>query len=160
MKTKPEKAPAHFDSLEQEAFLNLWRTYDRLRTLEDALFVPFDLTPQQYNVLRLLRAAHPEAVQTLALADKLVSCAPDITRMLDKLEQRSLIARQRPADNRRVVLVTITKAGLNLLEEIDDPLRACHKKQLGHLEREELKEMIMLLQRVRGPHEDRTGPWG
>jgi DNA-binding MarR family transcriptional regulator len=159
LKIRPENKIPHFDSLEQEAFLNLWRTYDRLRTLENALFGPFDLTPQQYNVLRLLRAAHPEAVQTLALADKLVSRAPDITRMLDKLEERTLVSRQRPADNRRVVLVTITSAGLNLLEEIDGPLRACHKKQLGHLGREELKEMVKLLQRARGPHEDRTGPW-
>jgi DNA-binding MarR family transcriptional regulator len=159
LKIRPENKIPHFDSLEQEAFLNLWRTYDRLRTLEDALFGPFDLTPQQYNVLRLLRAAHPGAVQTLALADKLVSRAPDITRMLDKLEERTLVTRQRPADNRRVVLVSITKAGLKLLEEIDEPLRACHKKQLGHLGREELKEIIELLQKARGPHEDRTGPW-
>jgi DNA-binding MarR family transcriptional regulator len=82
-----------FDSLEQEVFLNLWRTYDRLRALEDELFGRYDLTPQQYNVLRLLRAGHPETQPTLALADRLVSRAPDITRMLDKLEGRSLIVR-------------------------------------------------------------------
>ena len=81
-----------FDSLEQEAFLNLWRTYDRLRAAEDALFGEHDLTPQQYNVLRLLRGVYPDTLPTLALAARLVSRAPDITRMLDKLEQRSLIA--------------------------------------------------------------------
>ena len=159
MKTQLVKAPPRFDSLEQEVFLNLWRTYDRLRALEDALFGPYDLTPQQYNLLRLLRAAHPEAVQTLALADRLVSRAPDITRMVDKLEERGFIARQRPADNRRVVLVKISKAGLTLLEKIDEPLRACHKKQLGHLGREELKQLVCLLHAARSPHEDEKNPW-
>ena len=95
--------PVRFDSLEQEVFLNLWRTYDRLRALEDELFGQYDLTPQQYNVLRLLRGQHPQTIPTLTLADRLVSRAPDITRMLDKLEQRGLIVRERPADNRRVV---------------------------------------------------------
>src|SRR5262245_22270781 len=80
----------HFDSPEQEAFLNLWRTYDRLRALEDDLFGRYELTGQQYNALRLLRAAHPEPVPTLALAARLISRAPDITRLLDRLEERGL----------------------------------------------------------------------
>src|SRR5260221_10371080 len=107
---RKESSPTagRFDSLEQEVFLNLWRTYDRLRALEDELFSRYDLTPQQYNVLRLLKAEHPEALPTLGLANRLVSRAPDITRMLDKLEQRGLIVRDRPHDNRRMVRVTIT----------------------------------------------------
>src|SRR5260370_26275945 len=97
---RPKRKTKRFDSLEQEVFLNLWRTYDRLRRLEDGLFGQFGLTPQQYNVLRLLRAEHPETLPTLGLAERLVSRAPDITRMLDKLEERKLIARDRPAENR------------------------------------------------------------
>src|SRR5436190_5456913 len=84
-----------FDSPQQEAFLNLWRTYDRLRLLEDELFSKYHLTAQQYNTLRLLKAAHPQKVATLNLAGKLVSRAPDITRLLDKLAQRGLIERHR-----------------------------------------------------------------
>src|ERR1051326_659555 len=110
MVNKAAKTGRRFDSLEQEVFLNLWRTYDRLRALEDELFARFDLTPQQYNALRLLRAEHPATTPTLALANRLVSRAPDITRLLDKLEQRGLIARERPAANRRVVRVGITDA--------------------------------------------------
>jgi DNA-binding MarR family transcriptional regulator len=102
----------HFDSPEQEVFLNLWRTYDRLRGFEDDLFAGFDLTPQQYNALRLLRAAHADSLPTLTLAQRLVSRAPDITRMLDKLVQRRLVARERPQENRRLVRVSITDAGL------------------------------------------------
>src|SRR5205814_9816399 len=111
MMTSPARKRAagrRFDSLEQEAFLSLWRTYDRLRALEDELFARFDLTPQQYNALRLLRAAHPDPVPTLTLAERLVSRAPDITRLLDKLEQRGLVVRGRKPGARRSVLVGIT----------------------------------------------------
>src|SRR5213593_1617361 len=112
--TAPQRAIRRFDSPEQEAYLALWRTYDRLRALEDELFAGFDLTAQQYNLLRLLRAAH-EPAPTLALAERLVSRAPDITRMLDKLEERGLVRRDRPPDNRRVVRVGITDPGLALV---------------------------------------------
>src|SRR6266536_6174541 len=95
-----KKATRRFDSAEQEAFLSLWRTYDRLRALEDELFSRCDLTAQQYNALRLLRAAHPERLPTLALAGRLVSRAPDITRLLDRLFERGLIDRERPDADR------------------------------------------------------------
>ena len=143
-----------YDSLEQEAFLNLWRTYDRLRALEDELFGRHALTPQQYNALRLLRSAHPHALNTLELSGRLVSRAPDITRLLDKLEQRGIIARDRPAENRRVVRVGITEAGLTLLKMLHEPLMDCHVRQLGHLSQKQLKELIALLQAARAPHEN------
>src|SRR5580704_8795184 len=97
---QPSPQPRRFDSLEQEAFLNLWRTYDRLHISEEALFEQHDLTPQQYNALRLLRSEHPGKVATLALAERLVSRAPDITRLLDKLVVRGLVERERPVENR------------------------------------------------------------
>src|SRR5215475_2193519 len=130
MVSKTAHAARRFDSLEQEAFLGLWRTYDRLRALEDELFSRYDLTPQQYNALRLLRRDHPAPVRTLDLAARLVSRAPDITRLLDKLERRGLVVRDRPADNRRVVRVGITAAGIKLLDDLREPLRECHEKQL------------------------------
>jgi DNA-binding MarR family transcriptional regulator len=148
-----------FDSLEQEVFLGLWRTYDRLRALEEELFNQYDLTPQQYNALRLLRSEHPGKVRTLDLARQLVSRAPDITRLLDKLEQRGLIDRDRPADNRRIVRIGITEAGLALLEELREPIRQCHVKQLGHLSRPELESLIGLLRAARLPHEDSSSTW-
>jgi DNA-binding MarR family transcriptional regulator len=150
---------ARFDSLEQEVFLNLWRTYDRLRKLEDDLFTRFNLTPQQYNALRLLRAQHPATTPTLALANRLISRAPDITRMLDKLEHGGLIVRERNAENRRVVRVGITEKGLGLLREIAAPLRECHVKQLGHLPEVELKRLVTLLHAAREPHEEEDSIW-
>ena len=112
MDTPTERRTARarrFDSPEQEAYLNLWRTYDRLRAVEDELFGRHDLTAQQYNALRLLRGVHPGRLPTLALAARLVSRAPDITRMLDRLEERGLVERVRPAGNRRVVEVGLSR---------------------------------------------------
>src|SRR5436190_21894192 len=126
------KHSRRFDSPQQEAYLNLWRTYDRLRMLEDELFLRHNLTAQQYNALRLLRAEHPTALPTLVLAGKLVSHAPDITRLVDRLEERGLVARRRMADNRRVVQIAITDAGLALLKQLDQPVRDCHQTQPGH----------------------------
>jgi DNA-binding MarR family transcriptional regulator len=148
-----------FDSLEQEAFLSLWRTYDRLRALEDTLFARRDLTPQQYNALRLLRAEHPQKLRTLDLAARLVSRAPDITRMLDKLERRGLIDRDRPADNRRIVHIGITPAGIATLDELQEPIRDCHARQLGHLPASDLRYLIDLLRAAREPHEPPESSW-
>lgn len=147
-----------FDSLEQEAYLSLWRTYDRLKILEEELFADYKLTAQQYNVLRLLRAAR-EPLPTLALADRLISRAPDITRILDKLEQRGLISRTRSPADRRTVLVSITAAGRWLLDQLAEPLRQCHRRQLGHLRPEQLRQLIDLLRLVRSPHEPDRSHW-
>ena len=152
-------ATTRFDSLEQEAFLSLWRTYDRLRALEDEFFRPYDLTPQQYNVLRLLKAQQPALLPTLDVANRLVSRAPDITRMLDKLAQRGLVSRVRSESDRRTVLVGITSAGTQLLAEMHEPLRACHERQLGHLPPETLLQLIELLRQVRDPHEPQESSW-
>jgi DNA-binding MarR family transcriptional regulator len=149
----------HFDSIEQEAFLNLWRTYDRLHILEEELFGRYELTPQQYNALRVLRGEGDHKLATLALASRLVSRAPDITRLLDKLEERKLIERERPADNRRMVLIGLTPAGRALLADLDEQVRASHVRQLGHLSAGQLRELIVLLQAARAPHEDASGHW-
>src|SRR5438874_211066 len=137
----PKKRRPHFDSAQQEAYLNLWRTYDRLRILEDELFDRHELTAQQYNALRLLRAASPKKVATLELAGRLVSRAPDITRLLDKLVERGLVERERPIDNRRVVNVGITAEGIVLLAKLATEVRECHEKQLGHMESEEMRTL-------------------
>ncbi len=150
--------PRRFDSLEQEAYLSLWRTYDRLKMLEDELFESFDLTPQQYNALRLLRAARGP-MPTLLLAERLVSRAPDITRMLDRLEQRGLIARLRSSADRRTVLVEITPSGRALLDQMAEPLRQCHQRQLGHLNLQQLRQLIELLRLARVPHEPEQSDW-
>ena len=151
--------PPHFDVPQQEAYLNLWRTYDCLKSLEDELFGQYQLSAQQYNALRLLRATAPEPIRTLLLAQRLISRAPDITRLLNRLEQRGLVERERSDSNRRVVEVRITADGLQLLKEMDAQVREMHLRQLGHLDQEELRQLTHLLQRARRPHEDDSCDW-
>src|SRR6187401_383431 len=157
--TAARRTPRRFDSPQQECYLNLWRSYDRLRMIEDQLFDQHELTAQQYNALRLLRAEHPAGLPTLALAGRLVSHAPDITRLIDRLEQRGLVARQRMAENRRVVQIGITEAGLALLKTLDQPVRECHQKQLAHLSGTQLQSLIELLRTARQPHESEESTW-
>jgi DNA-binding MarR family transcriptional regulator len=149
----------HFDSLTQEAYLNLWRTYDRLKAVEDALFEEFEISAQQYNTLRLLQSVYPATMQTLDLRSRLVSRAPDMTRLLDKLQERGLVDRDRRAENRRVIDVRISEAGMALLTKLAARVLECHQAQLGHLSQEELRELIRLLQHCREPHEDEDTRW-
>ena len=106
-----------------------------------------------------MRGEHPKTVPTLNLASRLVSRAPDITRMLDKLEQQKFIYRERPAENRRVVRIGITEEGRALLRRLDAPVRECHGQQLGHLPPAQLRDLAELLRAARLPHEDTTSTW-
>jgi DNA-binding MarR family transcriptional regulator len=153
------KPNRRFDSAEQEAFLNLWRTYDCLKAVEDELFSQHQLSAQQYNALRLLRSVYPDSLQTLALGRRLISRCPDTTRMLDRLEQRGLVERGRRVENRRVVDVRITEKGLSLLEGMREEVRRMHQRQLGHLTETQLAELTLLLRQLRKPHEDSSCDW-
>lgn len=148
MSTKPG-----CDSLEQEVFLHLWKTYDRLKAIEEEVLGKVGLSAQQYNALRCLRWAAPAAIATLDLGRQLVSRAPDITRMLDRLEHRGLLKRERLLSNRRVVEVKITVAGETLLDEVHEEVLECHVRQLGHLDQKSLKQLAKLLKAARLPHE-------
>lgn len=159
MSNPAKSIPApRFDSLEQEVFLNLWRTYDRLKGIEEQVFGEFDLSAQQYNALRLLGSAHPDAMRTQVLGSRLISRAPDMTRLLDRLEQRGLLDRERRSDNRRVVELRITPRGMELLDTIGESVRACHGRQLGHMNEKQLQQLAILLQEARRPHEDVENP--
>lgn len=148
-----------FDSLEQEVFLNLWRTYDCLKVLEDELFSQYGISPQQYNALRLLESASPSGMQTLTLGRKLISRGPDTTRILDRLEKSGWVSRSRPAENRRVVEVAITSDGLALLKKIRPAILEMHKRQLGHLSERQQRDLIRLLKAARKPHDDASCSW-
>lgn len=159
MSNSPPRHQRHYDSLEQEAYLNLWRTYDRLKALEEELFNGYELSAQQYNALRLLRAAEPAGMTVQGIGGKLISRAPDMTRMLDRLEQRGWIARTRRADNRRVVDVHITEPGIHLLDQLAQPILDVHRRQLGHLDPTKLRTLVQLLADARQPLEDEDSPW-
>ena len=148
-----------FDSSAQEVYLNLWRSYDRLRAIEDELFSRFDLSAQQYNALRLLNVVYPEGMQTMEIGRQLISRMPDMTRLLDRLEKRGLISRTRLPDNRRVVEAFITPAGNALLNKMSQAVLDMHNQQLGHLSSNQQKQLVKLLKLARQPHEDTTCDW-
>ncbi|WP_417851872.1 MarR family winged helix-turn-helix transcriptional regulator [Thalassoglobus sp.] len=154
----PSVQKPKFDSLEQEVFLNLWRTYDRLKILEEEAFGQGGLSAQQYNTLRLLQSSHPASIPTLELGSRLISRAPDMTRLLDRLEKQGLLTRNRRAENRRVVEVSITSKGLKLLDEIHEKIQECHTLQLGHMSKKSLRQLAELLRQARRPHEDAENP--
>ncbi|MCA9134766.1 MAG: MarR family transcriptional regulator [Planctomycetales bacterium] len=151
--------PARFDSPEQEVFLQLWRTYDCLKAVEEQLFARYELSAQQYNALRLLQGAAPGGMQTMELGRRLISRGPDTTRMLDRMQQRGLVERRRLPANRRVVEVLLTAQGQALLNEMAAGVLSMHRRQLGHLTAAQRRQFIELLRYARRPHEDNSCDW-
>jgi DNA-binding MarR family transcriptional regulator len=135
-------------SSEEAAFLDLLRTTDMLSRGLVTILKPEDLSPTQYNVLRILRGA-PEGLPCGEIAKRMITRDPDITRLLDRLEKRGLIARSREARDRRTVMARITGAGLKLLARLDEPVQAAHRKQLGRLARGRLRLLTDLLREAR-----------
>lgn len=139
-----------FASLEQEAQLSIQRTAAVLdHAFADAL-KPHGITPTQYNVLRILRGAGAAGLCRNEVRDRLVAQVPDVTRLLDRMEQGGLVERERDADDRRLVNTRITRAGLALLDRLEEPIAAMHRRQLGHLGARKLRELIALLAEARG----------
>ncbi|HEY4379542.1 MAG TPA: MarR family transcriptional regulator [Acidobacteriaceae bacterium] len=134
---------------EEMTFLELCRTTDRLSRGLELLLKAEDLSSNQYNVLRILRGS-PEGMACGEIGNRMITRDPDITRLLDRLEKRALIARSREAKDRRMVMARITPAGLELLARMDGPVREGHRRQLGHLGRERLRELAELLRVARG----------
>ena len=133
---------------EEAAFLELARTTDMLSRGPIQVLKAEGLSPTQYNVLRILRGA-PEGLLCGAIASRMITRDPDITRLLDRLEKRKLISRCREATDRRTVMARITTEGLKVLARLDEPVQAAHRKQLGHLGRERLRALTELLRVTR-----------
>lgn len=129
--------------------MNLQRAADLLLRGVEELLKPAGLTPSQYNVLRILRGAGPEGLACGEIAGRMLTRDPDMTRLLDRLDKRSLVSRVRNARDRRVVVTRITATGLKLLASLDEPVEELHEKQLRHLGRERLKQLSALLEAAR-----------
>ena len=129
---------------EEVLFLDLLRTTDMLSRALDRILKSSDISATQYNVLRILRGT-PEGLPCGEIASRMITRDPDITRLLDRLEKRELISRCRETKDRRMVMARITPQGLKLLAQLDEPVQETHRKQLGHLGRERLRELTELL---------------
>ena len=143
-----------FSSLAEETFLNLQRTADRLLAGEAEVLARHDLTPPQYNVLRILRGAGDQGLPCNQIADRMVTADPDITRLLDRLETKRLVRRQRCQEDRRQVHCWITAEGLALLDRLDEPVRLAIRGGFKSLSRATASELVGLLDRVRAGFRD------
>lgn len=130
-------------------FISLQKTADALGLQAEQLLKPRGLTATQYNVLRILRGAAPQGLPCSAIAERMISHDPDMTRLLDRMERRRLISRERQTEDRRVVKTCITPAGLALLKDLDQPVRELHKRQFRHMPAARLKLLAKLLEDVR-----------
>jgi DNA-binding MarR family transcriptional regulator len=146
-KKKPFESPA------EEAYLNLLRTTTVLAADFERLFKDAGLSEPQYNVLRILRGAGAggTGLPCLEIASRMITRVPDITRLVDRLESAGLVERARTSEDRRVVLVKITRKGLDAIAPLDGPLVEIHRRQMGHMTRKELDELSRLLVKARVP---------
>ena len=133
---------------EEAAFLELARTTDMLSRGLVRIFKTEDLSPTQYNVLRILRGT-PEGLPCGEIAARMITRDPDVTRLLDRLEKRSLISRCRETEDRRMVMARITPDGLKVLARLDEPVVEAHRRQMGHLGKDRLQALCELLSRAR-----------
>jgi len=141
--SKPFRTPG------QEAFLGLFRTVDLLRRKATAQIEPEGITLQQYNVLRILRGAGLPGLPTLEIVNRMIEQAPGITRLLDRLEAKRLVSRERCPDDRRQVTCRISDKGLALLGRIDAAVDAADEALLHPLTIPEQRQLIRLLDRIR-----------
>jgi DNA-binding MarR family transcriptional regulator len=133
--------------------LSILRTSDLLENRLARLLRQYELTPSQYNALRILRG-EGKPMPCLEVADRMIQVAPAITRVIEQLLQRSLINKTQSDEDRRVFLVALTATGKTLLQKLDKPVLSLHEALLGKVARQDLKELIRILQSLRGQADD------
>ncbi len=138
-----------FERIEEEAILNVIRTSEVLQQATADFLKFFDLSPVQYNVLRILRGAGEAGATCSQIAERLITRDPDITRLLDRMEARALIVRERSSRDRRMVITRITPSGLELVGRIDQPMQEMGTAKLGRFDRGALEELISVLEQLR-----------
>lgn len=138
-----------FTGLEQEAQLSIVRTASLLVDAFEQMLRPYGITATQYNVLRILRGAEPDGLCRNELRDRMLTRMPDVTRLLDRMEDAKLVLRTRDSEDRRQVYTRITPKGLRLLDEVEDEVSAEHMRRFHHLGKAQLRTLIDLLKAVR-----------
>lgn len=141
-----------FPSVAQEGVVSIMRTADLLRRRLAAELEPSGITVQQFNVLRILRGGGADGLPTLEVGSRMVEETPGITRLLDRLEAKGLVRRQRCPKDRRQHLCWITREGLDLLASLDEPVVLNSQEALKGLSRGEQSALVRLLDQVRAAH--------
>ena len=138
-----------FRSLQQEAYLSVVRTSTALTDAMEELVKSRGISATQYNVLRILRGSDVEGLCRNALRDRMLTRMPDMTRLLDRMEEAGLVVRVREGEDRRMVMTRITAKGRGLLDDLDAPVMALHRKQMAGLTDAQLRSLSDLLTLVR-----------
>lgn len=139
-----------FESPHQEAILNILRSADQFQNAIIRLLRPYKITPSQYNVLRIL-AGEDKPLPSLEIASRLIQVVPAITGLIDRLERAGFVERNRCDLDRRVVYVSITETGKELLETLSQPVNSLHLELLGHMPQDDLRQLSNLLEKARHP---------
>jgi MarR family transcriptional regulator, organic hydroperoxide resistance regulator len=139
-----------FRSLQEQLVINLMRT---TRAIEES-WVQYlkrseGISQSQYNILRILRGARPKALKISEIADRMITRDPDVTRLVDRLIKQGLVRRERGEEDRRVVLVEITPAGLGMLARLDGPAGEYTEGAMAGLKPQQLKALDTLLDGIR-----------
>ena len=141
-----------FQSAAHEAIVGLLRTADLVRRHATAVVEPYGITVQQFNVLRILRGAGEDGLPTLEVGARMVEQTPGVTRLLDRLEAKALVRRQRCPNDRRQHLCWIAPKGVALLQKLDELLLRSHEDTLKGLGGRDRRSLIRLLGAIREAH--------
>jgi len=144
-----EELRSRFESEQQKAMLNVLFTANWFRSQQVGLFKPFGISPQQYNILRILRGAKAR-MNMHNVKERMIDRAPNATRLTDKLIAKGLVERQRCEDDRRVVYVRISEKGLDLLLQIDKKNKAVTQSTLEILGEPDASALNRILDQWRG----------
>lgn len=138
-----------FLSARQEAYLALQRTTDLASRPVEKVFSKWGLTPEQYNVLRILRGAEPKGLPTLEIGRRMITRASNVTRIIDRLESKQLVERRRETQDRRVVRIRISREGLRLLDEMQDSVVEATQSAIDGLTEQDAQRLVLLLEKIR-----------
>lgn len=138
-----------FRSLEEEVILSIAHTAEYLAAAISSVLKSSDLTMTQYNVLRILRGAGSEGLSCSEVSERMVTKESDVTRLLDRVEARGFISRERPASNRRIVVARISDEGMSVLAQLDQPIDELNRNLVGHLGTKKQKDLKSFLEAVR-----------
>jgi len=138
-----------FARIEEEAVLNVMRTAEVIERVLSDFLKGFDLSPVQYNVLRILRGAEPAGATCSQIGERLLTRDPDITRLLDRMELRGWIERERSREDRRAVITRVSETGMQLVNRIDRPIEAMNQSKMGRFGHDDLAVLVTTLERVR-----------
>jgi len=125
--------------------LNVVRTSATMTDAMEEFLKPHGITGTQYNVLRILRGAEPTGLCRNELRDRMLTRMPDVTRLLDRMEEAGLVVRSRDNEDRRQVSTKITAAGRRLVDELDAPVDELNRRRIGHLSAKQLSTLVELL---------------